>query len=560
MNGKIFSVIDDTLLIETHLFSAKFSNVSGVKAEMCDNNGLSLPYMDAAAEWQGMTRHFCVWNDLSVVYMPEYKENVLTVLEGEHYTVECIRLHAFSDENDTLVTKEEYCVFAKKLFPADVRGDIFFIRNIVSGNAITVISETPDYIKATLRIEKNQVKIDNGGCGVALGFCKNDECEWLCREYYRHARKPKPLVAMSNTWGDGNGFSRICRDFVMQEIDAGEKIGVDIVQIDDGWQTGSTANLSLRDQKGRRFFPQGFWDLKKEKFPDMKEITKYAKEKNVKAGLWFAPDSHNCYALRERDAAVLKKAYDEWGFRFFKLDMFWIENEEERKCFLELLRDIYSFGDDVAVQLDVTRNLRTNYLYGREYGTIFVENRYTKTANFFPYRALKNLWMISKFVPSAKFQFELVNPDLNKNRYEKGDVLAPKNYDMDYLFACVMLSNPLFWMEMQFLSDKRKAELERVTKIWKEKRDDLYDADVEPIGESPSGTSYTGFCIRKKGKPKYLLAFREFTNRKKFDFDVCAEGKINILATNAKADVKIKKGKVAVSLSKKQSYVFAEII
>ena len=282
-------------------------------------------------------------------------------------------------------------------------------------------------------------------------------------------------------------------------------------------------------------------------------------DKNIKVGLWFAPDYHDEYSLLERDTAVLKKAYDQWGFRFFKLDMFFIETPTETERFLQLLKNIYSFGDDVSVQLDVTRFARNNYLCAREYGTIFVENRYTKSANSFPYRVLKNQWMISRYIPSAKFQFELVNPDLNKNCYEKGDVLAPKYYDMDYLFACVMLSNPLFWMEMQFLSDKRKAQLEKIMSVWKDVRDDLYDADVEPVGEKPDGCSFTGFCIRKNGKPKYLLLFREFTDRKKYAFDIDAEGEINILATNAKADIKIKKGKVIANLSKKRSYVFAEI-
>ena len=95
--------------------------------------------------------------------------------------------------------------------------------------------------------------------------------------------------------------------------------------------------------------------------------------------------------------------------------------------------------------------------------------------------------------------------------------------------------------------------------VWKDVRDDLYDADIEPVGEKPDGCSFTGFCIRKDGKPKYLLLFREFTDRKKYEFDIEAKGEINILATNAKADIKIKKGKVIANLSKKRSYVFAEI-
>ena len=113
-------------------------------------------------------------------------------------------------------------------------------------------------------------------------------------------------------------------------------------------------------------------------------------------GIWFAPDAHDNYALFDRDVKVLKKAYDEWGVRFFKLDMFWITNLEERNKFLNLLKEIYSFGNDVAVQLDVTRFNRINYFCGKEYGTLFVENRYTKGGTYYPHRTLKNIWSIRK--------------------------------------------------------------------------------------------------------------------------------------------------------------------
>ena len=78
------------------------------------------------------------------------------------------------------------------------------------------------------------------------------------------------------------------------------------------------------------------------------------------------------------DISVLKKTYDEWGARFLKIDMFWIRTIKERDRFLSLLKEVYRFGDDVAVQLDVTRNYRTNYLCGKQYGIVFVENRYGK--------------------------------------------------------------------------------------------------------------------------------------------------------------------------------------
>jgi hypothetical protein len=164
-----------------------------------------------------------------------------------------------------------------------------------------------------------------------------------------------------------------------------DKLPLKYMQIDDGWQTGNTYDPSIRDEKGMRRFRGDFWEYGKEKFPEgMIEITRAAKEAGLKLGIWFAPDSENNYALIDRDISVLKKAYDEWGVRFFKLDMYWIESDENKRQFMKLLNAVYSFGDDVAVQLDVTRDKRINYLCGKEYGSIFVENRSTLGQNAYP--------------------------------------------------------------------------------------------------------------------------------------------------------------------------------
>ena len=82
----------------------------------------------------------------------------------------------------------------------------------------------------------------------------------------------------------------------------------------------------------------------KENFPEgMKEISDYAKENGIIPGLWFAPDSHDNFALFERDTEIIRKAYLDWGFKLFKLDMLWVSNENEKKRFREMLEKIYSF-------------------------------------------------------------------------------------------------------------------------------------------------------------------------------------------------------------------------
>lgn len=560
MTSKIFfNNENNCLTVGNSLFSKTFENRKNVRAVMDNENNLSEPFLKITADGDNEHHTYCIWEDLPVVYMPDYSEKVLLTIKGEHWLIKTIRLSAFTDEYDTLTHEEENHLFKMKLYPTT--GDIFFLENPHDDSAIVIISEMPDYQTATLSIEDGNVILENGGNALALGFCKKGECEALCRSYYRHARKVTSLIAMSNTWGDFNRFDCAREDFAIREIDAAKELGIESMQIDDGWQIGSTDDLNLRDEDGRRIFDENFWELNTDKFPNgIEYVSKYAERNNVKAGMWFAPESHDNFALLERDINVLKKAYYEWGIRYFKLDMYWITNPCQRDKFLELLKAIYSFGDDVQVQLDVTRNERINYLCGRQYGTVFVENRYTKWRSAYPHRTLRNLWMLSRYIPSSKFQFEINNPDLNTELYSKDDNFRPELYDMDYLFAAVMVANPLFWMELQFLSADRRSQLKNIFSVWKEHRSVLAKADVAPIGEKPTGSGFTGFYVSLEGKPEYLLIFRETTESTKTVMaSPIKEADTQILASNTDVFVKIKDGLIYAEFKKPRSYAFVKL-
>ena len=551
---KDFFIEDEKLILKDGLMV-----IEGVKKaeSFCeDEKGLSLPYTKVVAD----DNEYIMWEGLSLIYLREWKGGTLTSVKGKHWTVKTIKLHAFTDENDTLVTSEEVDLYGGKLF-GEKCGDIFFFENNENDEAVVIVSETPDYECGRLNVKDGDISLENGGNGVAFGICKKGECEYFVREYYRHARKSQPLFSMGNIWGGGNG--RKCANFTFMkgEIDAAKEIGVDAVQIDDGWQVGSTLDLTRRDELDRRCFYGDFWEVNKENFPEgMKEISDYAKENGIIPGLWFAPDSHDNFALFARDTEIIRKAYLDWGFKLFKLDMLWVSNENEKKRFREMLEKIYSFGPDISVQLDVTLNLRTNYLWGREFGTVFVENRYTHRGSYYPWKTLKNVWTLGKYIPLSKLQFELLDPDRNPDKYGATEDFAPKNYNMDYLFATVMLSNPLFWMELQNLSEERRKELKRILPIWSELKEVLGKADIEPFGDKPSGRSHTGFIIRDNEKAKYLLLFREDTKCPKAKFKAeIGEKEITILASNGNFTVEIEDGEISFSSDKPRSYALIKL-
>lgn len=493
-----------------------------------------------------------------IVYLTEGAEKEFVSINGNHWRIRTVVLYAFSDDSDTLIEEKESILFAKG-HKAPIIGNVFFLDNLISGESLFIASEAPDYVTSILYAKNGLISISNEKNAIAIGFDKTEYIEGLCRSYYRDAMINKIPRTMSNTWGDRNGYSRICRDFVLREIEAAKDIGVDIVQIDDGWQTGNTYDPAIKNEKGRRCFRGDFWEYGKEKFPGgMTEIAQAAKNSGLKLGIWFAPDSDENYALIERDIAVLKKAYDEWGVRFFKLDMYWIESKENKEQFLKLLKAVYSFGDDVAVQLDVTRDKRINYLCGKEYGSIFVENRYTKSTNAYPYRVLRSLWGFSKYLPTTRFQFELINPDLFKECYAEDDVFAPSLYGMDYLFASVMLSNPLFWMELQFLPRSRLEELKPIMKVWREIREDIAHADISPIGERPDGRSFTGFKVKGKEK-SYLLVFRELADKNIFSFNIGETAKeIKTVISNVHVTATLFENNVTVYFEQPRSYALFE--
>jgi len=480
-------------------------------------------------------------------------------LKGEHWTITAVCLNAFTDDIDTPVHKSIYHLFRGKLAER-VEGNVFFLENEHDGNAFVLLSDCPDYERAVLTIRDFTADLTEHTSTYSIHPCKKGECEAVCRRALREGMDSKTVVAMSNTWGDRNGFSRICEEFVLKEIDRAAEIGLDIVQIDDGWQFGSTADRSRRDQNDRRFFDDDFWELNRERFPrGMEYIADYAAGKGVTLGLWFAPDSREHFARLERDVSILKNAYDHWGIRFFKLDMYWIESLADKERFLRFLKAIYSFGKDVAVQLDVTRNARVNYLCGKQYGTVFVENRYTKTHTFFPHRTLKNLWLLSHYIPASRLQFELVNPDLNRESYAPDDEFATPRYDIEYLFASVMLSNPLFWMELQFLSEENTRRLQGLLDLWKKHRVIFSRGDVQPIGECPSGRSFTGFHIRYHDE-EYALLFREVTQKQSAAFLLESDAKTaEIIVSNTDLSVTLSDGVLKADFSSPRSYAFLRL-
>ena len=163
-------------------------------------------------------------------------------------------------------------------------------------------------------------------------------------------------------------------------------------------------------------------------------------------------------------------------------------------------------AEEVIFNLDATASRRGGYHMFNEYGNIFLENRYTDWQNYYPYWTLRNLWMLSKYVPAEKLQIEFLNKWRNTDKY-KGEVFAPENYSFEYLFATTLAGQPLAWMEGTNLPEEAFT-LREHTEAYKKFQHDMHSGTILPIGDEPSGRSWTGFQSLKKDRG-YLIVYRE---------------------------------------------------
>ena len=485
---------------------------------------------------------------------------------GEHYTEQlplplasvtltAIFLRAETDRHDTPVQEIKRNVYRNTVEKTE--GHLFFLRFPLSQRSLVYILPVPDHIKPTLTVQKGELRIACGGYPVVRGECRMGEESALCRSWYRTLYHPQTLIAMSNTWGDRGGREVVTEKFVKGEIDCAQELGIDVVQVDDGWQMQAP---NVFDENGNRVFEDAFWQVQESVFPNgIASLSPYAEERGVKTGLWFAPHSRNDFEHLERDVAILRRAFEEWGFRYFKLDMLQLNTKEQCARAEELIRRILSFGEEVSVELDVTADKRLGYLASAPYGTLFIENRYSAWGNYYPHATLRNLWCLSEYVPAAKMQFELLNPKRFTESYREDDPLRPSLYDIDYLFASVMVSNPLFWMEMQHLPKADRETLRDILTPWKLWRHELVTADVCPIGEEPSGASLTGF-LAKAENATHLILLREATERNCFSIDLSGAYQTpTLLASNAKTQITVQAGNLQVTLEAPRSYAWIRL-
>ena len=387
----------------------------------------------------------------------------------------------------------------------------------------------------------------------------------------RPYRPGRDGVLLSNTWGAGNRDSRICQDFLLKEIDAGARMGVDVIQIDDGWQRGRTANSKKREIDGTKKVWNGYWSADplfwtedRERFPKgLGFLVARARARGMRFGLWFGPDSSDDASNWERDADWLVGMYRKFGIEYFKMDSMKLRSPlamaRSRAMFDKMLRE----SDGAMVfDLDCTAEVRPGFFGLVDIGPLFVENRYTYRPIYWPHHTLKNLWDLSHLVDPVRMRFEFNNPDTNHENYEWSP-LSHARYRPDALFATVMAASPLAWMELSDVSESSAAKIASLVKVWKRERDRWYGGTMHPVGTRPDGVSWTGFVSEAVDGGGYALLFRELNASARFTMELsgifgnCSSAGAEVIAGRGTAEIKL--GKLSVTIPEKLDYLWIKV-
>ena len=503
-------------------------------------------------------------------------------LKGQHWHGRAVEFRDITDWNNKLVDERDFISYRK----TNNRGNLLMLRDGEHGGGFVFIKESPisgvqlaygkaDFISdfgnftvTGLGLDKNDVTPDKWTRAYGSVLCTYDggekEALEALRTYQKQCRVLDPSrdeMVMMNTWGDRSQDAKVNEAFCLSELEKAAQLGITLFQIDDGWQSGKSPNSAVAKGSFKDIHRSGdYWTPDPKKYPrGLAPVVKRGRELGVEVGLWFNPSIQDDFADWEKDAATVVGLWKKYGIRMFKIDGLTIGSkraeENLRKFFDRVLADT---GNAVMFNLDATASRRGGYHMFNEYGNIFLENRYTDWGNYYPYWTLRNLWQLSKYVPAERLQVEFLNKWRNADKYQ-GDAFAPGAYDFAYLFATTMAGQPLAWMEASNLPEEAFAVKELVN-AYRVVQHDFHKGLILPVGEEPSGRSFTGFQSLTDADEGYLLLYREDTPVANGVFETwlpegCRVSLVPVLGNASATEVEVgRKGAIELTLSRPNDF------
>ncbi len=318
----------------------------------------------------------------------------------------------------------------------------------------------------------------------------------LALKQFDAARYPvnvkRDAFILSNTWGPANpgGAQFTAEDFVLKEIPLLADLGIDVLQIDDGWQkAGGGPGAS-------GFLP---------KYRDgWKNIKGAADQAGVRLGLWVA--------IRNANLADLKKNLDELGFITWKVDFDHLASRSDYEARIAKYREIMKYSPNTQFTLcPEYDDPRYGWYFAKEYGSIYFQNiQEGRPAHLtlVPFQVLRQHWLMAKYFPANKLQVMLQNPKRTRK-----DLSDASQHSHGYCFAMGLPFVPEFFQSAQFLDAEGRMELKALIATYKAHRDEIFTSLTFPVGDMPDNASWSGFqMVSPGGKSGHLILFRELHN------------------------------------------------
>jgi hypothetical protein len=457
-------------------------------------------------------------------------------LDHRHVTLQAVEFFEITDYRNNLLKINNLLPYIK---PEYIAGNLLLAIDALNHGGFFILKESPSaeaqlaYPGFDFICHKDQIQLAGIGLdpvdlhpqqwtraygfvtGVASGT--KDDLLLALRSYQdciRRRHEAGDRMILLNTWGDRSQNGRIGEDFALAELQKAQGLGLTHFCLDDGWQQGLTPNSGLPGGTFKGIWDRpDYWQVNRDRFPHgLEPVVAKSKDTGVKMALWFNPSPDGDYAHWQNDADVLIAMYKKYGIRVFKIDGVNILNKAADRNMRALLDRVVEATDHRAIfNLDVTAGRRYGYHYFNEYGNLFLENRYSDWGNYYPHWTLRNLWMLSRYLPTQSLQIEFLNKWRNPEKYPPNDPLAPRHIPWAYCFAVTMMAQPLAWFEASHLPEEA-FELQPILETYKRCQEQIHAGQIMPIGEEPTGASWTGF--QSLGQDHgFVLIFREKTPR-----------------------------------------------
>ena len=442
--------------------------------------------------------------------------------------VECVEFRAQTDYNDEQLIRHPYCE------GQTLNGNLFYLKNQAQTELFYFQEAPPSEERRDLedydfRVEGSEVisaswNLNPGELGNKneyrsprhVLFCCDsaDESEAVFKEYLRRRYLPErfPHYITVNPWGDCDFYEKISEKFLLDEVEAASRCGAELYQADDAWQSGGL----LVDISGynKLLSSEKFWQVDPELWQgDLSTVSALCKEKSVDLSLWIAPFANIAYRDWQVMAQRCLELYEKYGVTAFKIDAVNLVSAEAERNLELMLRTIRRrSGNKISFHFDVTAwGLRQGIYRFLEYGSVFLENRYTRLirkALYHPERTWRNFWRLCRYARIQEILCEVPSPvNIDCEMYRAKNETPPDIYPWEYWLAISLFAQMLLWFSPSQLPEHLQHVAARFTSWRKRHNEEIVSAEIRRFGDEPDGSTLGGLYT-VSGSP-LLLALRE---------------------------------------------------